>query len=85
MLQPPESPNPVDRRASRKWVAGVLIIYGVLIVVTVRVAIGSQMSANSARQPFALAGLPASEATLSTRFGNASYSRTSPTRHPRQN
>ena len=82
MLQPPESPNPVNRRTSRKWVTGVLAIYGVLIVVTVRVAIGSQLSANPAR--FTVAGLSASEAALSTRFRDAGHSLISGNPHLRR-
>jgi hypothetical protein len=58
MSQPPESLDSVDRRTSRKWVAGVLVLYGILIVMTVRVAIGDQSLQNPAKPTLAVASLP---------------------------
>jgi hypothetical protein len=68
MSQARESQKPGERRASVKLVAGVLAVYGALIVVTVRVATGNQLSPHPAIQAQAVASLPAKNAALSRPF-----------------
>ena len=65
MSQARDSQKPRERRASVKLVAGVLAVYGALIVVTVRVATGNQLSPHPAIQAQPVASLPATNAALS--------------------
>jgi hypothetical protein len=55
MQRSAERVSPLVRRVGRKWVAVVLALYGALIIVTVRIAVGNQLSRNQARDPAAAA------------------------------
>jgi hypothetical protein len=56
-MQPlPENAGPADRRGGRKSVGGVLALYGALIIITVRIAVGHQLPARPANEPAVTAG-----------------------------
>jgi hypothetical protein len=55
MQRSAENLSPLDRRVCRKWLGVVLALYGALIIVTVRIAVGNQLSKNQARDPVAAA------------------------------
>lgn len=65
----PESVGSVHRRTSRKWVAAVLALYGILIVMTVRVATGDQLLRTQANPTPAVASL--SETGMETGQGKS--------------
>jgi hypothetical protein len=51
MQRLPEDLSPLDRRACRKRIGSLLVLYGVLIIVTIRIAVGGQLSTNLAKEP----------------------------------
>ena len=56
-MQPlPENRGLADRRGGRKCMGGVLALYGALIIITVRIAVGHQLPANLAKEPRVAAG-----------------------------
>ena len=55
MQQSAENLSPSDRWIRRKWVSVVLALYGALIIVTVRIAVGNQLSQNQSKDPVAAA------------------------------
>jgi hypothetical protein len=69
MSQLPENVNSVHRRTNRKWVAGVLVLYGVLIVMTVRVATGNQLLQTQGKPTPAVASLSTSELQIGQAYG----------------